>query len=384
MKTNARLLSKATWYEWRMKLLEGLQESLKETMQGLALDDEALRKQTTVIQEALNAAQQQRQSLEQERQILRTRADELASHDPEDLELARQRLETVNSEITSYSHKLESTLEAVADIDTTIINTRHAKSVASSHTKTAQTQLEQSRGWSATEVQAVEKRVAQLQQESGWQITGAQGTVLTLSYKKEVLLRVNPTAFGASAEGDVDTELSLTYAMEGEPSTTQRFFLQLLRAHLHSLDPRGVKVGLLLKAVKDGWELAGRIGEEIQMLERRGGVTTVNIVGDDRLRVETNILVPNVLGKVVLGVEVVVSASGGGVAGGNSAVDARAHGGVHVAYENEKGILATKQTEMEKGVQKLVKGTVESEESLGWASAAGGLKVWLVKCTRGC
>src|SRR5580700_2650781 len=49
VKTHARLLSKAMWYEWRMKLLDGLKVGLHKISEGMDADGEILHHQQELL-----------------------------------------------------------------------------------------------------------------------------------------------------------------------------------------------------------------------------------------------------------------------------------------------------------------------------------------------
>ena len=373
MKTNARLLSKATWYEWRMKLLDGLQESLKDTTQGLQADDEALAKQFDVVEHALKESQEKREALEQEHRVLRARADELAGCDPEDLETARQRLQTVNEEIKSHSHDIEGQHESISDLDQQIAAAKKAKESASAATKDAYRQREASRGWSTAEIAKVQTRVNELVRTSGWKILGASGTQLHLEFEGVLELAFNAAAYlplvqtHMDAKANTSPALSLTYAPKGQrrqdPSTTQRFFLQLLRAHLHSLDPAETHASVLLRVVAAGWESASRVEAQIKCLRRRCGVTVERIAGDEKLEVETVVLVPTSESRVDVTFGVDVAVKGEEV---EASIGVRAE----TAYGRR-----VERAEMEKGLRKRVGGILGgSGERSEWTGAVESLK----------
>lgn len=99
VKTHARLLSKAMWVEWRMKLLDGLKDGLLRVGEGMDEDDELLTQQKRLLESALPGLIQERDHLEVDRQILQARADELASWDQEELQDARDSLVAVENDL---------------------------------------------------------------------------------------------------------------------------------------------------------------------------------------------------------------------------------------------------------------------------------------------
>jgi kinetochore protein Spc7/SPC105 len=101
VKTHARLLSKAMWYEWRMKLQDGLKEGLVKISEGMDVDEECLHKQQTLLDSILPRLVRQFESLTTEHENLEAVAKELADCDPEDLLSARKELALLDSDVES-------------------------------------------------------------------------------------------------------------------------------------------------------------------------------------------------------------------------------------------------------------------------------------------
>lgn len=326
-----------------MKLLEGLQESLQETSQGLKEDDEILQKHEATVKDSLTEGREQRSTLEKKCQVLKARADELAHCDPEDLEAARQRLQTVSRDMETQSHELEEHLGATRDLDQALALAHEAKSTAQASIKECQRQREDSRGWSVAEVKAAQARVDSLVESSGWRIVSAHGSQLTFEHYSELLLSFNTAAFLPAAENTQQSPaLTLAYSpakwrthpdttTNNEPSTTQRFFLQLLRARLHSFDPRQTHASKLLQIVQSGWEMAKRTEDQTTQLNRRIGITTSRIVGDEKLVIESTLLLRETRSKVLTSFTLTAAATGLEVKA-SVAFDAR------VAYGTVKGL----------------------------------------------
>ena len=106
VKTHARLLSKAMWYEWRMKLQDGLKEGLLKTAEGMDNDDRLLAKQQELLSSVLPDMIKRLEALELEREDLEAVAQELADCDPQDLEDARAELTSVDKSIEEKNRKL--------------------------------------------------------------------------------------------------------------------------------------------------------------------------------------------------------------------------------------------------------------------------------------
>lgn len=381
MKTNARLLSKATWYEWRMKLLEGLNESLNDTARGLGDDDAALKRSEDAIAPLLPEIKAEHASLEREHTDLKARSDELAACDPEDLSTARERLQTVTVEIEAHAHSLEAHQESLTDLDAQIEAAQETKRVAEHDARKAQKQREESRGWSAAEVKSLQSRVDALTAESGWAVVGASGSTLTLHFEKQLSLSFNTTAFAPQAASSAPTGLSLAYigagAGETEP-TTNRFFIQFLRAHLHALPAASTSHSQLLKLVASVWRTARAVERQIAFLKLRVGPTEPRIVGDERLGVESEVLLPGVSSKVCVGFEIVAGVVQQGEDEDRS-LGVQAQVEVHARVVYGEGY---RQDRMGEFVKKRISGVLAcglEEEEGAWADAVVELKKGLVR-----
>ena len=378
MKTNARLLSKATWYEWRMKLLEGVRESLGDTSDDFQKDGEALDRQLDVVQDALTVTRERRTVLEREYELLQTRANELAACDPEDLETARERLQTVSQEIESNAHLLEKHIESMSNSDKELAIAKSVREAAQTATRDAHRQREECRGWSTDEVKKVQANVDNLVAATGWRILSTSGSQLALEMDGELILSFNsaaylPTAAKARSNTSVAPGLSLAYTAKqqrsSELSTSQRFFLQLLRAHLHSLAPSKTHASSLLHVVASGWGMARAAEAQLTLLRRRGGITAEQIAGDEKLVINSAVLLPASQSKV--NVTFVLNATTRG-----DEVEAVVGASTACVYGKDFGSI-----DMNKILQKRTLRTLgEVGQSTGdWAEGVEALKAWLVE-----
>lgn len=99
VKTHARLLSKAMWYEWRMKLLDSLKEGLAKISDEMDGDENLLLQQLKTLEPILPNLVRQHDQLEVENHALQARADELAGDDQEELKDTRLELIQIEKEI---------------------------------------------------------------------------------------------------------------------------------------------------------------------------------------------------------------------------------------------------------------------------------------------
>jgi kinetochore protein Spc7/SPC105 len=174
--------------------------------------------------------------------------------------------------------------------------------------------------------------VNKLEAKHGWLITSASddnafpSPSITMTYRSELQLFFHPLSFGDAGSESSHAPLSLTYIGDTatpHPSpltTTKRFFLQLLRAHLQCLPRSSTSVSTLLGLVRSGWDVACAVAEGVRALEVEG-ITEESILGDERLSLQTTVLLPSVMSKVKIIFEIGVGISENTV---NAAVGARA------------------------------------------------------------
>lgn len=107
VKTHARLLSKAMWYEWRMKLLDSLKEGLAKISDEMDGDDNSLVQQQNILTPILPSLVHQHDQLEAENHVLQARADEFANDDQEELQDTRLELVQIEKEIEAEQNVLD-------------------------------------------------------------------------------------------------------------------------------------------------------------------------------------------------------------------------------------------------------------------------------------
>lgn len=377
MKTNARLLSKATWYEWRMKLLDGLVESLTETAKGVERDDDILSRREATLFPHLRSIMSEKAALEHQVNDLKSRAIELAKYDPEDLDAARERLKTVSSDIESKSRIIETNQESLEDLDEQIAAARNAKNEAQDEIEKARRQREECRGWSVTEVRASQTRVEHLTSQTGWSVTGATGSSLRLSFEKQLELSFDTRAFLPLVDRNASPGLGLIYTGNEAESTIARFFVQYLRAQLHALTPSSTEAAKLLRFIASGWSCARAIRRQVTHLELRAGPTETRIVNDERMAVDVDVLLHGVKTKVKVSFELRICT------GAEETIHARAQVSASVVYGEEY-----REDRMSDFVRKRISGDIGQDASNGhqdveaegaWASAVVELRKGLIR-----
>jgi kinetochore protein Spc7/SPC105 len=155
VKTHARLLSKAMWYEWRMKLLEGLKEGLGRHFEEMKADDAILSKQEKIFNSVVPGLLEKHSALESEATHLQQIVDEMENCDQDELRAARERLASLDAEIAAKKKQLEEMQEDLQDKVDTIEAGAELKSEFMGQIREAERVKEECRGWSVKEVNSL-------------------------------------------------------------------------------------------------------------------------------------------------------------------------------------------------------------------------------------
>lgn len=156
VKTHARLLSKAMWYEWRMKLLDGLKDGLLRVSGGMDDDDKLFLQQERILESVLPGLVQEHDRLEVDRQILQAQADELASCDQEELQDARGNLIAVEKEVQTKQEMVEDLQRELRRQEEGFENAIERSQRCLEEIKEAEKIRQEYRGWSPSEVAALQ------------------------------------------------------------------------------------------------------------------------------------------------------------------------------------------------------------------------------------
>lgn len=155
VKTHARLLSKAMWYEWRMKLLEGLKEGLDRHVEEMQADDSLLSEQEAILQSVVPELVEKRALLNSEASRMQEIVDEMENIDPNELRMARERLAKVDAEIERKKRQLSEMQEDLQNKTDTIEAGAELKAEFLEQIREAERVREECRGWSIKEVNAL-------------------------------------------------------------------------------------------------------------------------------------------------------------------------------------------------------------------------------------
>lgn len=289
VKSHARLLSKAMWYEWRMKLQEGLKEGLFKISEGMDKDDELLGKQQELLSSVLPGLTKRYGALERELENLEDVERELEDCDPEDLAAARAELSELGKTIAEKSKRIEELRQQVEEYQTGVQSLADQKHQCLEEITAADKIREECRGWSSTEISSLKgtcscvsqilyaadtnmspARVDELEQKSGWAINKIEGSVMFMTYKQEIELAFDLTSFKAHNKQGPTVEIRYIANKRERnviPLTSeQKFFIECISSHLQGLSNPSLSVNRLLTIVSDAWDKAGATAEQIRLL----------------------------------------------------------------------------------------------------------------------
>lgn len=155
VKTHARLLSKAMWYEWRMKLQDGLKEGLANIAEGIESDSKLLQEQQDLLTSVLPSLAARYEALQEEDNNMRQVAREMADCDPAELESTRQELEAMEEDVAIKKQQIAELRQhlEVSAAEVEDLSLRKTKCLA--ELKKSERVREKYRGWTSREVNAL-------------------------------------------------------------------------------------------------------------------------------------------------------------------------------------------------------------------------------------
>ncbi|PHH88214.1 hypothetical protein CDD83_7837 [Cordyceps sp. RAO-2017] len=272
VKTHARLLSKAMWYEWRMKLQDGLKEGLVSLAEGMDRDDRVLQEQQDALTLVLPAVVARYESLSREHSNLQEAARELADCDPGELTSARQELRNLDADIARKKQRIAELRGRFENSSTEVEELSQRKAKCMEEIESCERVREQYRGWTSREVNGLKARVETIEKEHGWAVTGLSGTSLSMSYRREIELVFDIVSFQHDGSS---SSLDLWYIADKRekqaiPKTTEHeFFLQCIRDHVRTLSQSGrgrTKISELLGIIRAGWDKARLVSSAISRI----------------------------------------------------------------------------------------------------------------------
>ncbi|KAJ5590458.1 hypothetical protein N7450_004430 [Penicillium hetheringtonii] len=277
VKTHARLLSKATWYEWRMKLLEGLKEGLIRHVDDMKADDALLSKREELLANAVPPLTEKHASLEQEANILRQLVEEMESCDQDELRGARQKLSIVDEEIEAKKRELEQ-LQAEVQEKTEIVDAgTEMRDEFMSQIQEAERIKEECRGWSARDISELKDSVQRIERQIGWSILSASSIpeksadpMLVMSYRNQLQIKFHPSAFATRTPHNTEktNQLLELSALKGKTlSPIATLVLQSMQRHLSSIQQSKIAPSQLLRFISAAWDRTVGLENKTRMLE---------------------------------------------------------------------------------------------------------------------
>lgn len=342
VKTHARLQSKSMWYEWRMKLIEGLKEGLVRHIEEINADDAVLSKKERLLDGVVPDLVEKHTSLNTEAEDLRQRAEELENCDQEELRHKREKLAAVEAQISKKRRLLEDWQEDLQYKTRLVEEGTELKENYLQQIGESERVMEECRGWSVNEVNELKGKwpttslsitfpfhvyliweykdgllsyltasVQDLERQTGWTIVSATpnpdspaGPALTMSYRNNICVVFCPGAFRVPRrQTDENMPLELKFgssksilghtfksSTKKQPTPEQSLILQTLQSHLTHVPQASVAPKQLLGLVSGSWDLALGLGEEIRMLGFCGVTRSTMSGGDDKSSTDSKML----------------------------------------------------------------------------------------------
>ncbi|KAL9614273.1 MAG: hypothetical protein Q9167_001229 [Letrouitia subvulpina] len=308
VKTHARLLSKAMWYEWRMKLLDGLKDGLVHISKGMDEDEDILIQQERLLGRTLPTLIAENDLLQVEHQTLQAQADELANCDQDELRKGRANLSSMMEDLEAKRKLVEELRTELQAKETGIRRAAGRMEECLAEIKDSERVQQESRRWKIADVLELQANVTELQDNFGWTITAAAESTITMTYKGALQLYFAPDSFIVSGKSSVavnpeNSSIGLAYVANNQehhpqPLTTEkRFFLQIMRVQLQCLQQSQTTTQDLLAFVSRSWETACAISEEIRILGV-SYITEPTIISDELMMIQSTLLIQSMRTKV--------------------------------------------------------------------------------------
>ncbi|PHH83215.1 hypothetical protein CDD82_2987 [Ophiocordyceps australis] len=275
VKTHSRLLSKAMWYEWRMKLQDGLKEGLVSIFKGMERDDELLQAQEDILSSQLPSLESSYKALEKECHDLEKAAQELAESDPMELESAREELACLDADMAQKKELIDQLQQELDESTTEVDDLIARKEQVVTEINNAEKVREECRGWSSKEVDALKARVNALETEYGWSVQGIAGTNLSMTYRDEIELVFDLNSSKAQRHKAKASRLGLWHTGENDTEDTQvkrmekECFLHMIRDYIEAMNHQEARVANLLTIVSAGWGKAGWALSQIKRINHK-------------------------------------------------------------------------------------------------------------------
>jgi kinetochore protein Spc7/SPC105 len=162
LKTNARLQSKAGWHNWRSQLLNNVISGTQETALELENDSILLAKVEKSFEDVLPALIEKSQALEEELAMLERRKADAEGESGAELDEAREQLQLAEREIEEQDALLASLKAELEEKKSLADDARTWRAETIASINEADRVCEEYRGWSTSEVTALQGRTRHL------------------------------------------------------------------------------------------------------------------------------------------------------------------------------------------------------------------------------
>lgn len=293
VKTHARLLSKASWYEWRMKLLDGLKDGLNRHIGEMQYDSELISRYEVVLRRVVPGIAEKHAELEKEARSLQQLFDEMESCDQDELREAREKLAGLDDEVLQKKRQLAELQDDVQDKIDTVETGEEMKGEIMRFIREAERTKEECRGWSAQDIKDLKSAVHLLEHQTGWSVTGAKaghpdvcGPSVIMTYLKQLRVMFYPSGFnldplpGEIVEDRLSRSLELSYCRATEPTAEPQptktippiasVILKTLQRYAMYIEQPKITPQQLLRFFSKSWDVVLKLEEEARQLSFHG------------------------------------------------------------------------------------------------------------------
>ncbi|CAZ86060.1 unnamed protein product [Tuber melanosporum] len=295
VKTHARFLAKGIWYEWRMKLLEGVRAALEENLKGLKGDETLLSEALAAGQKLLPEIISRFEAAKSKLDYLREMKRRIEADDKAQLAIARESLQSVQSKVEQTKAELAQRKKDLEKLDAQLSERELRKQMLQSCIEEAERVKEMNRGWSEEEVSIWKSKVTALERKHGWSIISAVDRTMELLFLKQLRILWDSCARAVTGVKYVLPAVSKPSdpIPLGEVETT--FFITALEKRLSG-------AGSLKAAVKiadEYWRNALTVMEQIRQVRRLHPTEITPLEGgDEGLVVKVSVLIPEIRSKI--------------------------------------------------------------------------------------
>ncbi|KAI5294955.1 hypothetical protein KEM52_002766 [Ascosphaera acerosa] len=295
VKTNARLQSKAMWYEWRMKLLSGLQEGLNKHEQDLQHDENVIATKEASVNESLPQLLERHGKLEADVQAMRDRVKHLSSTNRDEMRVYHTKLMQTDGRLAHTTEELNKTQAQLDEMTEALSSAAEMKTELLRETRESERVLAARRACGLTEMRQLRVTVRELENSTGWQVTGAaddsdpsSGPRLMMCYRGELTVTFDPNAVNTDATKQA-AWIKLAYSPRRPGSARGPARSAIAKVLMCTAIQDLVVAGLaahgprdLLRGIARSWDRAVRLDSEIQHL-RFCGITRARTINDQQV-----------------------------------------------------------------------------------------------------